>query len=297
MNACRLYVMDKVTDDRETTSRFSSGAACCSSVERGQLAPSSKLAAGASMMTDQVEAIEDERDWYDDHLDAINRTEDEDHRISVHEAGHAIAARLLGHPLGGATVDPDPNGKYGGLVWGPEHARSKTTHASHFGGDAVADDVPGLCDKLRSVMPKDGEPRADAADVYLHALNRCIELTAAGVAESMLLPGEPVPSISDLEHSIKYAQLVCKSPNAVESFITLAEQMADDLLRPYGYLLIVLSTVLRIRRTLNGEAIDNIIADTVARFELAAERATRRQWRQRIDNAGRFDTLAEITHG
>ena len=36
-------------------------------------------------------------------------------RVSVHEAGHIVAARLLGHPLGGATVDPGDD--YEGRVW------------------------------------------------------------------------------------------------------------------------------------------------------------------------------------
>ena len=122
----------------------------------------------------------------------------------------------------------------------------------------------------------------------LHALNRCIELVAASVAERMLLEGEPVPSISDVEHTIKYASLVCRSPEAAERFIHLCETMTEDLLRPYGYVLIALSTVLRIRRTLSGEEIDNIIATTVAGFELAAEQARRRRWQHRVANAGRF---------
>ncbi|HYZ48934.1 MAG TPA: hypothetical protein VE567_08585, partial [Sphingomonas sp.] len=36
--------------------------------------------------------------------------------------------------------------------------------------------------------------------------------------------------------------------------------------------------VLKIRRTLSAEQIDDIIAGTVARFELAAEQARRREW-------------------
>jgi len=80
---------------------------------------------------------------------------------------------------------------------------------------------------------------------------------------------------------------------AVERFLKLAETMAHDLLRPYGHVLIVLSTVLRIRRTLTGEEIDNIISDTVARFELAAEQARRRRWQERVDNADQFDMLTE----
>ncbi|MEH2475690.1 hypothetical protein V1281_003135 [Nitrobacteraceae bacterium AZCC 2161] len=228
-------------------------------------------------MTEEIE------DDYDRLLAAIGRSHDDDVRISVHESGHAVCGRLLGHPLGGATIDPDPDGKFGGRVWGPRHSVA-------YGKDDDGGDVPKLCDKLRDLMPQDGEPRSDAADVYLHALNRCIELVAASVAERMLLEGEPVPSVSDVEHTIKYASLVCRSPEAAGKFISLCETMADDLLRPYGYVLIALSTVLRIRRTLSGEEIDNVIATTVAGFELAVEQARRRQWRQRTDNASKFKT-------
>jgi hypothetical protein len=227
----------------------------------------------------------EEVDEYDVLLAALGRTFDDDVRIAVHEAGHAVAARLLGHPLGGATIDPDPDGKFGGLVWGPRHSVA-------YGKDHDGDDVPDLCDKLRTLMPQDGEPRGDAADVYLHALNRCIELVAASVAERMLLAGEPVPSVSDGKHTIKYASLVCRSPEAAERFIRLCETMADDLLRPHGDVLIALSTVLRIRRTLSGEEIDNVIATTVAGFELAAEQARRRKWQQRVANAGRLKSEA-----
>jgi hypothetical protein len=121
-------------------------------------------------------------------------------------------------------------------------------------------------------MPRDGEPRADTADIYLHALNRCIELVAASVAERMLLEGEPVPSVSDVEHSIKYASCVCRSSEAAERFVRLCEAMADDLLRPYGDVPIVLSTVLRIKRMLDGAEIDKIIWDVEAQKALAAER-------------------------
>lgn len=142
-------------------------------------------------MNDENAGFDDEHDEYDVLLAELGRTEEEDERIAVHEAGHAVAARLLGKPLGGATISPDPNGQYGGLVWGPRHSVA-------FGSEDDADDVPGLCDNLRDLMPQDGEARGDAADMYLHVLDRCIELAAASVAERMLLAGEPAPPLATL---------------------------------------------------------------------------------------------------
>ena len=41
-----------------------------------------------------------------------------------------------------------------------------------------------------------------------------------------------MPSVSDVEHTIKYASLVCRSPEAAERFIRLCETMAEDLRGP-----------------------------------------------------------------
>jgi hypothetical protein len=226
------------------------------------------------MMTEEIE------DDYDRLLAAIGRTEDDDLRISIHESGHAIAARLLGQPLGGATIDPDPNGRWGGLVWGPRHSVA-------YGKDEDSD-VPEICEKLRDLMPRDGEPRGDAADIYLHALNRCIELAAASVAERMLLEGEPVPSVSDVEQAVGLASLCCRSAEAVEVFLAFAEQQAHDLIYPHVPIIMSLATVLRIRRTLTGEEIDKLISDVQARKALAIEHARRKQWQRTVENAASF---------
>ena len=103
-----------------------------------------------------------------------------------------------------------------------------------------------------------------------------------------------MPSVSDVEHTIKYASLVCRSPEAAERFIRLCETMAEDLLRPYGDLLIALSTVLRIKRTLDGAEIDEIILDVEARKALAMECQRRKDWRERELAASHF--RAEFDH-
>jgi hypothetical protein len=149
--------------------------------------------------------------------------------------------------------------------------------------------VPELSDKLGPLIPKDGEPRSDAADIYLHALNRCIELAAAAVAERMLLPGEPVRSVSDIEQAVGLASLCCKSPQAVERFLAFCEQQAHDLLYPHALVIMSLSIVLRIKRTLDGAEIDKIISDVQARTALAVEHGRRQRWQRVIENAAAFD--------
>jgi hypothetical protein len=137
------------------------------------------------------------------------------------------------------------------------------------------------------------EPRGDVAEIYSHVVTRCTELAAGAVAERILLEGEPVPSVSDVEQAVGLASLCCRSAEAVERFLAFCEQQAFDLLRPYAPVIMSLSIVLRIKRTLDAHEIDNVIATTLARFELAAEQARRRQWQQCVANAGQFksDTL------
>jgi hypothetical protein len=75
--------------------------------------------------------------------------------------------------------------------------------------------------------------------------------------------------------------LICSSEEAIETFIAHCDVAARDLLLPYGDVVIALSTVLRIRRTLDGPSIDDLISDLQARKALAAERCRRADWRAR----------------
>ena len=57
---------------------------------------------------------------------------------------------------------------------------------------------------------------------------------------------------------------------------------------PYGDIIMVLSTVLRIKRMLDGAEIDRIIWDVEARKALAAEHRRRADWRKAELVAERF---------
>ena len=66
----------------------------------------------------------------DDWSPVPGRSRDEDVRIAIHEAGHAVAARALGPQVGGVTVNPSADGSAdgpmsGGRVQGSVRARSR----------------------------------------------------------------------------------------------------------------------------------------------------------------------------
>src|SRR3984885_7524839 len=119
---------------------------------------------------------------------------------------------------------------------------------------------------------------------------RCIELMAGRAAERMLLSdSEPVPPVDDLRQARELAMLICTSEEAIETFIAHCDVAAWDLLLPYGDVVMTLSIVLRIKRTLDGAEFDKIISDVQAQKALAVERGRRKRWQRVIENAAAFD--------
>ncbi|WP_050421454.1 hypothetical protein [Bradyrhizobium tropiciagri] len=104
----------------------------------------------------------------------------------------------------------------------------------------------------------------------------------------MLLDEEPAEPIDDIRQARELAMLICSSEEAVATFIAHCDIVARDLLKPYGDVVIALSVVLRIKRTLDGAEIDQIIRDMEARKALAVEHRRRVEWRERELAAGRF---------
>jgi hypothetical protein len=220
-------------------------------------------------------------DEYDQLLSALGRTEEQDERVAVHEAGHAVVARLLGHPLGGATVDPGPG--YEGRIWGERYVEAFSQ------GRGDASDVRGA---LAPMMPKAGEDRSSVSDVFGNVYAHCIELMAGRAAERMLLEGEPAPPADDLRQARELAMLICQSEEAIETVIAHCDVAARDLLLSHGDVVMTLSIVLRIKRTLDGAEIDEIIADLQACKGLAIERVRRKRWQRVIENAAAFKSAS-----
>ena len=97
--------------------------------------------------TDAGSGHDVEVDKYDELLASLGRTEDDDQRIAIHEACHAVAARSLGHEVGGVTVNPDPDRGSAGLCWGVGY---KEAFASGRG------DASNVREALAPMMPKAG---------------------------------------------------------------------------------------------------------------------------------------------
>ncbi|WBL76032.1 hypothetical protein I3J27_23715 [Bradyrhizobium xenonodulans] len=242
-------------------------------------------AAAAEMVVPAAGGGPDEPpDEYDELLATLGRTEEQDQRISVHEAGHAICARLLGHEVGGVTVNPDPIHGSEGLCWGVGHSEAFSE------GSGDASDVRAV---ISPMMPKAGEDRRPVADVFGSVYSKCIEFLAGRAAERLLLEVEPAYPVDDLRQARELALLICSSDEAIETFLAHCDVVARDLLMPHGDVLIVLSTVLRIRRTLDGREIDEIISDVVTRKAMALERRRRAEWRKSELMAARFREKCE----
>ena len=81
--------------------------------------------------------------------------------------------------------------------------------------------------------------------------------------------------------------LICSREDAVETFIAHCDVAARDLLMPFGDVVMALSIVLRIKRTLNGAEIDELISDVQAKAQ-AIGLARRADWHRRELSARRF---------
>jgi hypothetical protein len=174
---------------------------------------------------------------------------------------------------------PDAALGYEGLCWGVGH------------GEAFAEgrgDAADVRKVLASEMPQAGEDRRPVADVFANVYTKCIEFLAGRAAERMLLDGEPVVLADDLRQARELALLICSSEEVIDTFIAHCEVAAHDLLIPHGDAVIVLSTVLRIKRTLDGAEIDKIISGLQAEKALAIERHRRALWDRTIKNAAAF---------
>jgi hypothetical protein len=78
---------------------------------------------------------------------------------------------------------------------------------------------------------------------------------AGEVGECMFFD-EPCFASDDRRQAIELASLVCRSPKAVDRFLSFCERQAFDLLAEHVTALMSLQIILRMRRTMSGGELD-----------------------------------------
>jgi hypothetical protein len=203
----------------------------------------------------------------------VGRSELDDWRTSLHEAGHTVVGRALGHEVGGVTIVPGAD--YGGLCWGPLFDRSMLSIDNEV--------VPDLCAKIAASMPGFGEPRENAAEVFSHCHTRVVDLCAGTAAETILYPAcAPWIAHSDVREARKIASMVCTSDAAIDAYLAFGLAEAKALVEQHRAAVLAIAEALMLERTLNSEQIDNIIAN-------APEHARRADWAKVLRSAAKFD--------
>jgi hypothetical protein len=205
-----------------------------------------------------------------------SRTGADDIRVCIHESSHAAIGRRWSK-IGGMTCVAGDG--FSGRCWGPKFE-------SRLANDYDA--APSLCEQIAPLMPQPGESRADVADIFLHVHNRVVELVAGTEGERLFLNGEPWFATDDERQAFAFASLITSSPESAAAFIEFTRVEVIGLLGESEHIVRALAEELRIKRTMDGAAIDHCIERAVALQSIEIEHQRRAAWRARELNADKF---------
>jgi hypothetical protein len=204
-------------------------------------------------------------------------------RISVHEAGHAVCARALGSTVDSVSIVAK-NGYEGRCT-----RRGAATPASalHFRDDAAVDDALDVEEFAKGMEPPAiGEIRIAYAEGVLRAQILCTELVAGTLAEEITLSDVPLLSAKhDVDEAFALAAIASLAPGP---FLDLCRAEARAIIAANVDVVRALADALVKQGELDGGEVDTIIASTIARRQLEAEHARRRDWQQRMESAAAF---------
>jgi hypothetical protein len=215
------------------------------------------------------------------------RSDGDDFRVCYHEASHAVIGRLLtGSRIGGVTVTPTDS--FAGFCWGPQFKISKLSDSDYH-------DVPDICELMKRFLPRIGDSKSSAPEVFSHVHTRVIELVAGTVGENLFVDGPAWVAHDDLRQARAYATLVSSSFEAVERFLDFCRAEASALLTVQAHIVYALAAELRIARTMNGAEVDAVIERAVAEKSQSDEHRRRAAWAETCASASKFSRLRPKT--
>ena len=209
------------------------------------------------------------------------------YRTSVHESGHALAARLLGKAVLLATTVPDPLLGFGGRVITGSGDASRAMSRSLRDGFIVVDEIAAAVERH---MPGPGETKEDAAPWLTVVHGAGVEWLAGAAAENIAFgSADDRRSRSDYLSAQRYARTICASDVSAEAFLEFALIEAYELIAPYRPVLLALAAELVERRELDGAAIDQIIQAALIQQARDSEMVRRAEWSDLTKRAEAFE--------
>lgn len=214
---------------------------------------------------------------------------DDQSAIAHHEAGHVLAARVLGRPVALVTIIPrgDCNGAMLREMPMPDAIQKSV--------DEETRDISELCARARSLIPI-GESRTPAAGCIVEFLDHGIELLAGPEAERKLSGGKAaVWGRADAERARLYAAAITVYPEAAPHYFDLFRRQAETIVHRHWHSIVAIAQALIDRQTLTADEINLIIAEAEAEHTVASAQAHRLAWRQTVERAEQYE--AQFTGG
>jgi hypothetical protein len=202
------------------------------------------------------------------HEPGAGRTEADDWRIALHEAGHVVSHLVQGDEVSGATIVPD--GECAGKTWGPQGAQA----ALVWNADSIFD----------FGLSREGE----AQGLFACARAAVIGLMGGCAAEMFFLGDRPPRYIgSDVPSANRIAGFVCRTTASVAAFIEHGYQESLALVEQHKTVVRAIAQALidHPQHTLDGFEIDAVIAPMLAAQAAANERERRADWAKVLKNS------------
>jgi hypothetical protein len=208
-------------------------------------------------------------------------------RISAHEIGHCIIARLLGSHV--QLVEIIPHGIFSGRCIRTGFASSLALFDEKKA--ETPRDLIEICTKVGPPPP--GASRVELAEPIMRVQVLVTELVAGSIAERVMHP-DLLPL--NAEHDkLEARALAATCASNVDALLIFCSAEAESLIRAYVDVVETLVGALLEKGRLFGEEIDRIIADTISKRQVAAEHARREQWRRIEQNAAMFERIRKQT--
>jgi hypothetical protein len=218
---------------------------------------------------------------------AQNSAADRDFEVGVHESGHAVISRMLGHGVSLISiVENEKLGRAGVTISGdggwPDLAMGRSVSDSY----ARIDKMASIIDRHK---PREGENR-DIAESWLAAVHVAAIKLMAGVAGEILIFGKANDrrAAGDYSEASRLSLTIATNSRAAQAFMEFAGVEAIEMLRPYSAVVRALAEELVLKRQLSGAEADRIIAAALAVLAHDQEAARQADWRRVMQSAAAF---------